>query len=87
MWATCPLSASSGYRAEFHEGCYQKHTNPLRLAVRIFPATTRTFTKDTALSKIGRGAAWHGRGTARARHGVCEVAFNLPDYLESYNKH
>jgi hypothetical protein len=28
MWATCPLSASSGYHAEFHEGCYQKHTNP-----------------------------------------------------------
>jgi hypothetical protein len=29
MWATCPRSASSGYHAEFHEGCYQKHTNPL----------------------------------------------------------
>jgi hypothetical protein len=28
MWATFPRSASSGYRAEFHEGCYQKHTNP-----------------------------------------------------------
>ena len=29
------------------------------LAVRLFPATTRTFTKDTALSEKGRGAAWH----------------------------
>jgi hypothetical protein len=29
MWATCPRSASSGYHAEFHEVCYQKHTNPL----------------------------------------------------------
>jgi hypothetical protein len=29
MWATCPLSAFSGYHAEFHERCYQKHTNPL----------------------------------------------------------
>jgi hypothetical protein len=29
MRATCPLSASSGYHAELHEGCYQKHTNPL----------------------------------------------------------
>jgi hypothetical protein len=31
MWATCPLSVSSGYHAEFHETCYQKHTrtNPL----------------------------------------------------------
>jgi hypothetical protein len=27
MWATCPLSASCGYHAEFHVGCYQKHTN------------------------------------------------------------
>jgi len=27
LWATCPRSASSGYHAEFHEGCYQKHTN------------------------------------------------------------
>jgi hypothetical protein len=32
-------SASSDYHAEFRDGCYQKHTN-LRLAVRIFPATT-----------------------------------------------
>jgi hypothetical protein len=29
MWANCPRSASSGYHVEFHEGCYQKHTNPL----------------------------------------------------------
>jgi hypothetical protein len=29
MGATRPHSASSGYHAEFHEGCYQKHTNPL----------------------------------------------------------
>ena len=26
---------------------------------RIFPATMRTFTKDTALSEQGRGAAWY----------------------------
>jgi hypothetical protein len=29
MRANCPRSASSGYHAEFHEGFYQKHTNPL----------------------------------------------------------
>jgi hypothetical protein len=29
MWVTCPLSAPSGYHAEFHEGCNQKHNNPL----------------------------------------------------------
>jgi hypothetical protein len=33
MWATCPRSASSGYDAEFHEGCYQKHTNPLNCRI------------------------------------------------------
>ena len=29
LWATCPRSASSGYHAEFHEGCYQTHTSLL----------------------------------------------------------
>jgi len=28
LWATYPRSASSGYHAEFHKDCYQKHTNP-----------------------------------------------------------
>jgi hypothetical protein len=27
LWATCPRSASSGNHAEFHEDCYQKHSN------------------------------------------------------------
>ena len=27
LWATWLRSASSGYDAEFHEGCYQKHIN------------------------------------------------------------
>jgi hypothetical protein len=27
LWATYPLSASSGHHAEFHEGCYQTHTS------------------------------------------------------------
>ena len=38
------------------------------LAVRIFPATMRTFMKDTALSEQGRGAAWHV--WINARHGM-----------------
>jgi hypothetical protein len=33
MWPTCPLSASSGYNEEFHECCYQKHTNPLNCKI------------------------------------------------------
>ena len=54
------------------------------LAVRIFPATMRRLTKDTALSEQGKGAAlhvWinarHSRGTAWARHAMCESAFSL----------
>ena len=27
LWTTSPRSASSGYHAEFHEGCYQNHNN------------------------------------------------------------
>jgi len=98
LCATCP-STVSGYHAEFHEGCNQKHTNlrcrwPVWNQKRLsgtrkgvvaahykkkllkcwtsssdIPATTRTFTKDTALSEHGRGTAWHGRGTA---------CFNVP---------
>ena len=36
------------------------------LAVRIFPATMRTFTKDTALLEQGR-----------ARHGMCELTHGM----------
>jgi hypothetical protein len=49
-----------------------------RLAVRIFPSTTRTFTKDTALSENDRVAAWHvWINAAGERHGMCELAFNV----------
>jgi hypothetical protein len=55
------------------------------LAVRIFPATTRTFMKGTALSEQGRGMAWHvwinaqhGRGTAWERHGHGMLCVNWP---------
>ena len=37
----------------------------------------RTFTKDTALSEQGRGAAWQGRGVAWTRHAMCESAFTV----------
>jgi hypothetical protein len=39
LWATGPRSASSGYNAEFHEGCYQKHTN-LRCRWPVWNQTT-----------------------------------------------
>jgi len=55
------------------------------LAVQIFPVTTRTFTMDMALSEQGRGAAWHGRETAWARHAMCESAFKQPHSLYRAN--
>jgi hypothetical protein len=33
MWVTCPRSASSGYHAELHEGCYQKQTSSSDISV------------------------------------------------------
>jgi hypothetical protein len=48
-----------------------------RLAVRIFPSTTRTFTKDTALSENGRVTAWHVRTKAAGeRYGNGMVSVN-----------
>jgi hypothetical protein len=69
MWATYPRSASSDYYAEFHEGCSQKHTNPLNC---------RTSGSDisgyhTDLHEEHRTIAeWH------SRHGMCELAFMAP---------
>jgi hypothetical protein len=33
MWATYLRSASSGYHAEFHDGCYQKQTSSSDISV------------------------------------------------------
>ena len=62
----------------------RRSVNTVGLAVRIFPATMRTFTKDTALSEHGRGAAWHvwingktWQRTAWARRAMCELAFSV----------
>jgi len=53
-----------------------------RLAVRMFLATTRTFMKDTAVSKLGSGAAWHVwiKGTAwqgNSKGAACYVWIGL----------
>jgi hypothetical protein len=42
----------------------------------MFPATTRTLTKDTALSEQGKGAAWHV--WINARHGRGMLCVNPP---------
>jgi hypothetical protein len=54
MWATCQRSASSGYHAEFHEGCHQKQTTSLDISVH--PADFHE----------GHGTVeeWQGRGMA-----------------------
>jgi hypothetical protein len=56
------------------------------LAFRIFPATTRTLTKDMALSENGRER--HGKcelafNAAGERHGISESALNLSSALTS----
>ena len=83
VWNQTPFAWTRKRMVAAH---YKKKTicYTVGLAVRIFPATMRTFTKDTALSEQGRGAAWHvwinarhGRGTAWVWHAMCESAFNF----------
>jgi hypothetical protein len=76
MWATCPRSASSGYQAEFHEGCYQKHTNPLNCSSDIFGYHADFHEEHGTVGEWqGRGMAWHE--TIWALHVICKLAFNL----------
>jgi hypothetical protein len=72
MWVTCPRSASSGYHAEFHEGCYQKHTNPLKC--RTISSDISCYRADfneghgTVGDWQGCGMAWQGNGMGAAWH-------------------
>jgi hypothetical protein len=66
MWATCPLSDSSGYHAEFHEG-YQKQTSS-----SLFASITRTFTVGAWQGRSMACVHQRGRETAWERHGICE---------------
>jgi hypothetical protein len=72
VWATCLRSASSGFRAEFHEG-YQMHTNPLNC--RTSSSGISGYHADYHEGQEWQGAAWHDRGTAWARQDMCELAF------------
>jgi hypothetical protein len=75
MLATFQLSAYIGYHAEFHEGCYQKHTNPLNC--RTSGSHICGYHADfheghgTVGEWQGCGMAWHGM--AGKRH-VCGMA-------------
>jgi hypothetical protein len=83
MWTTCLRSASSRYHAEFHEGCYQKHTNPLncRNSSSDIPGYHADFNEEHSTVREWRGATWLvlfnaaglGRGTAWAQHDMCEL--------------
>jgi hypothetical protein len=61
MWATCPRSASSGYYAEFHEGCYEKHTSPLNCRTSI--SDISGYHADFQEGHVTVGE-WQGRGMA-----------------------
>jgi hypothetical protein len=79
MWATCPRSAYSGYHVELHEG-NQKHTNPLNCTTRSSDISGYHAEFHEGHGTIGawkgRGTAWQGNcmETAKARHGMCELA-------------
>ena len=74
-----PNTVCHGRGKEWYQQTTQKTIcYTVGLAVRIFPATMRTFTKDMALTEQGRGAAWHV--WINARHGrgmLCESAFKV----------
>jgi hypothetical protein len=72
MWATCSRSASSGYHAEFHEGCYQKHTNPLNYRTSSSDISDCHTDFHEGYGTLGkwqvRGMAWQVNGTGAACH-------------------
>jgi hypothetical protein len=78
-------SASSDYHSEFHEGCYQKHTNPL--SCRTSSSDISSYHADFheghgtvgELHERGMGAAW-------ARHGMCELAFTVLQFHVKFSE-
>ena len=79
LWVTCTRSASSGYHAEFHEDCYQKHTKPPHNDphLRLQRVVSAHYKKDDLLSCwtsssdiSGYHADFHeGHGTVGAGQG------------------
>jgi hypothetical protein len=66
MWANCPRSGSSGYHAEFHEGCHQKHTS--LLSCRTSNSDISGYHADFH-EKHDTVGAWQGHGMAGERQG------------------
>jgi hypothetical protein len=68
MWATCPRSLSFGYHAEFHEGCYQKHTIPLNYRISSSDISGYHAEFHEGHSTVGE---WQGHGMSElTRHGM-----------------
>jgi hypothetical protein len=68
MRETCLHSASSGYHAEFHEGCYQKLSKPLNC--RTSSSDISGYNADFLEGHDAVGE-WQGRGMCEImRHGV-----------------
>jgi hypothetical protein len=63
MGATCPLSASFGYHAEFHEGCYQKHNDQLNCRTSSSGISGYHADFHEGHGIVGQ---WQGRGMACA---------------------
>jgi hypothetical protein len=61
MWATCPRAAFAGYHAEFHEVCYQKHTNPLNCRTRNLDISSYHAAFHKGYGSVGE---WKGRDMA-----------------------
>jgi hypothetical protein len=61
MWATYLRSATSGFHAEFHEGCYQKHTNPLNCRTTSSDISGYHADFYEEHDTVGK---WQGRGMA-----------------------
>jgi hypothetical protein len=90
--AACPFSASSGYHAEFHEGFYEKHTNPLNCRTSssdisgyhaefhegFYEKHTNPLNCRTNSSDISgyRADSHGGHGTVEGWHGMCEVTWH-----------
>jgi len=92
LWAPCLHLVSSGYHAEFHEDCYQKHTNPphndphLQLSSVVAAHYKKDnllhcWTSSSDIFRLPRGLSQrtqHCRSTVGARHGHGMLCVNRP---------
>jgi hypothetical protein len=83
MWAACTRSAFSGYYAEFHGDCYQKHTNPhndpydCRVVAGVYKKDDYLNSWTSSSDISGYHAGFHGGhvtvGAGQGRGMTCEL--------------